>query len=147
MKNALPPLSLYSCETFWCGNASWQCSKAERFSFPQYNAAVTDLLICIDNIVSCSVIFNYEEKDVMLEKFWHDILIEQFQDVLDSMYKFTWLIRWERVVFRAKQESVLNIKWSLRVSNRSLIIMFSFTRGKSMDTSLNYELWTMALSH
>ena len=43
---------------------------------------MTDLLIYIDNTASCLVIFNSEERDVMLEKFWCDILMEQVQEVV-----------------------------------------------------------------
>lgn len=53
---------------------------------------MTDLLIYIDNTASCLVIFNSEERDVMLEKFWCDMLMEQVQEVVDFNYKFTWLI-------------------------------------------------------
>lgn len=55
---------------------------------------MTDLLIYIDNTASCLVIFNSEERerDVMLEKFWCDILMEQVQEVVDFNYKFTQLI-------------------------------------------------------
>ena len=53
---------------------------------------MTDLLIYIDNTTSCLVIFNSEERDVMLEKFWCDILMEQVQEVVDFIYKFTQLI-------------------------------------------------------
>ena len=52
--------------------------RSRKILFPQNNA-MTDLLIYIDNTASCSIIFNYEEKDVMLEKFWHDILMEHVQ--------------------------------------------------------------------
>ena len=70
---------------------------------------MTDLLIYVVNTASCSVIFNYEEKDVTLEKFRHNILMEQFQDVPDFEYKFTWLIRSERVVVGVKQEYVIKL--------------------------------------
>lgn len=53
---------------------------------------MTDLLIYIDNTASCLVNFNSEERDVMLEKFWCDILMEQVQEVVDFNYKFTQLI-------------------------------------------------------
>ena len=53
---------------------------------------MSDLLIYIDNTASCLVIFNSEERDVMLEKFWCDILMEQVQEVVDFIYKFTQLI-------------------------------------------------------
>jgi len=69
-----------------------QAKRNGRFSLPQNNSAMTDLLIYVDNTVSCLVIFISVERDVMLKKFWPDILMEQVQEVLDFEYKLTQLI-------------------------------------------------------
>ena len=78
--------------SLWNVGCFLRLSETERFSFPQNNSAMTDLLIYINNTASCLVIFNSEERDVMLEKFWCDILMEQVQEVVDFIYKFTQLI-------------------------------------------------------
>ena len=48
---------------------------------------MTDLLVHVNGIVSCSVVF--EDTNVTLEKFRRDVLTEQGGDILKFDYKFT----------------------------------------------------------
>ena len=47
---------------------------------------MTDLLVYVNDNVSCSIIF--EDADIMLNRFRHDILNEQVDDILTFPYKF-----------------------------------------------------------
>ena len=86
---------------------------------------MTDLLIYVDNTASCSVFFNSEERDVTLETFRCDILMEQVHDVLDFPYKFTRLIQSERVVVGAKQESVIKLSQCLLGDTEPILFLVS----------------------
>ena len=86
---------------------------------------MTDLLIYVDNTASCSVFFNSVERDVTLKTFRRDILMEQVHDVLDFPYKFTRLIRSERVVVRARQESVIKLSQCLLGDTEPILFLVS----------------------
>lgn len=68
---------------------------------------MADLLVYVNNIVSCSVIF--ENTNVTLEKFRRDILTEQVGDILNFDYKFTRFVRNEKVTVGIKQEAVVQL--------------------------------------
>lgn len=71
------------------------------------NTAMADLLIYVNDIVFCSVIF--ENTNVTLDKFRHDVLTEQVGDILNFDYKFTRLVRKEKVTIGIKQEAVVRL--------------------------------------
>ena len=95
---------------------------------------MTDLLIYVDNTTSCSVFFNSEERDVTLETFWRDIIIEQVHDVLGFPYKFTRLIRSERVVVGAKQESVIKLSQCLLGNTEPILFLVSWKKRLSFQS-------------
>ena len=69
---------------------------------------MSDLLVYVNEAVSCSVIFDNSE--VTLEEFRHGILDTQVDDVLAFPYKFTRTVNMKRVVVGLKQEKILKLK-------------------------------------
>lgn len=72
---------------------------------------MTDLLVHVNGIVSCSVVF--EDTNVTLEKFRHDVLTEQVGDILKFDYKFTRSIRNQKVTIGNKQEAIIKLSQCL----------------------------------
>lgn len=110
-------------------------SAAKRKDFhSRNNSATTDLLLYVDNTAYCSVFFNSEKRDVTLETFQRDILMEQVHDVLHFPYKFTRLIRSERVVVRAKQESMIKLSQCLLGDTESIMFLVSEKKKVSFQS-------------
>ncbi len=76
---------------------------------------MSDLLVYVNEAVSCSVIFDNSE--VTLEEFRHEILDTQVDDVLAFPYKFTRTVNMKRVVVGLKQEKILKLKQCLEESD------------------------------
>lgn len=76
---------------------------------------MSDLLVYVNEAVSCSVIFDNSE--VTLDEFRHEILDTQVDDVLAFPYKFTRTIDMNRVVVGLKQEKILKLKQCLEESD------------------------------
>ena len=68
---------------------------------------MSDLLVYVNKSILCSVVI--ENFEVTLEAFRHDTLDEQVSDILPPQYKFTRLLKNQRVVIGVKQEAALKL--------------------------------------
>ena len=68
---------------------------------------MSDLLVYVNESITCSVVM--ENFKVTLEAFRRDTLDEQVGDVLPPQYKFTRLLKNQRVVIGVKQEAALKL--------------------------------------
>lgn len=82
---------------------------------------MSDLLVYVNETVSCSVII--ENFDVTLDKFRHEILETQVDDVLRFPYKFTRMVNNKRVVVGLKQESILKLRQCIQQSEEAAVYL------------------------
>ena len=68
---------------------------------------MSDLLVYVNESITCSVVM--ENFKVTLEAFRRDTLDEQVGDVLPPQYKFTRLLKNQRVVIGVEQEAALKL--------------------------------------
>ena len=76
---------------------------------------MTDLLVYVNDNASCSIIF--EDANIMLNRFRHDILNEQVDDILTFPYKFMRNTSEKRVVVGLKQEIVTKLRACIEESD------------------------------
>ena len=68
---------------------------------------MSDLLVYVNKSILCSVVI--ENFEVTLEAFRRDTLDEQVSDILPPQYKFTRLLKNQRIVIGIKQEAALKL--------------------------------------
>ena len=68
---------------------------------------MSDLIVYVNESILCSVVI--ENFEVTLEAFRHDTLDEQVSDILPPQYKFTRLLKNQRIVIGVKQEAALKL--------------------------------------
>jgi len=82
---------------------------------------MSDLLVYVNETISCSVII--ENFDVTLDKFRHEILETQVDDVLRFPYNFTRMVNNKRVVVGLKQESILKLRQCIQQSEEAAVYL------------------------
>ena len=100
---------------------------------------MSDLLVYVNENVSCSVIINNLE--VTLDTFCREILEDQFSDVLPSHYKFTRLLNNQRIVVGLKQEAALKLSQCMQKTNDIFAVHLFHEEGinlKANEPDLNH---------
>ena len=100
---------------------------------------MSDLLVYVNENVSCSVIINNLE--VTLDTFRREILEDQVSDVLPSHYKFTRLLNNQRIVVGLKQEAALKLSQCMQKTNDIFAVHLFHEEGinlKANEPDLNH---------
>ena len=96
---------------------------------------MTDLFVYVNDDVSCSVII--ENCDVTLDTFRSETLEEQASDVLPFQYKFTRLLKNQRIVIGVKQEA--NVKLSQCMQKTDDHFSIYLLREEAINLKAKYE--------
>ena len=103
------------------------------------NTNMSDLLVYVNENVSCSVII--DNLEVKLDTLRREILEDQVSDVLPSLYKFTRLLNNQRIVVGLKQEVALKLSQCMQKTNDIFAVHLFHEEGinlKANEPDLNH---------